>query len=479
MRFHTPDFVVFWFAVLALHCLVRGNETRKTLLLAASLLFAGWVDPKSLFVLFTSALVTYQVGRRIAAEEEVNRRKAWLAVAVAANLGLLGWFKYQGFFVESVAAVLRSVDVFASLRPLEVALPVGISFYTLQAIGYAVDVYRRPLRATSSLRDFALFLTFFPRFTSGPILRSAAFLPQLARSVTIHLEPAVLFLFLGGLVKKTLIADNLSPFVDGVYADLGRWPSPVIALATVACTIQIYCDFSGYTDMAIALGRVLGYRLPQNFDFPFLARNPSDFWRRWHVSFSSWIRDYIFVSLPGGERSAILRWRNLLITMFAAGLWHGPAWTFAFWGLAHGFLLVCHDAYGLVRRRLNRAYRPSNTAVARWLSIAAMQYCVVVTTAFFRAPDVSSALSAIRSIVFLDLGSPLLNINLTEIQASRAALLMAGFLLLHLRAWHAGRLEESLGRLPIRFALPVCLAIGFFAYCLWPTDEPPFIYQRF
>ncbi len=479
MIFQTPTFLLFFVVVAAVVATLRDGGARKTFLLSASWVFYAWPHGSLLVLLLGSTAVTFAVGSRLASETRPRRRRAWLGLSLGFNLSLLAWFKYVGFLSENTIHALRALGLGAGLEPLRAALPVGISFYTLQAVGYSIDVYRRRDRAASSFRDFALYLAFFPRLTAGPIVRTPAFLRQLAERAEPALDAETVLLFLGGLVKKVVLADNLAPFVAAVYDDVERWPSAIVLLATVAFTVQAYCDFSGYTDMAMAVARVLGYRLPPNFDFPFFARNPSEFWRRWHVSLSSWIRDYVFGSLPGSRDSAASRWRNLVITMVAAGLWHGAAWTFVVFGFVHGVLLAAHDGYGVLRRRFDPSYLPATGPLARWTSIFAMQCTLLATMILFRAPDLASAGTALSKLFFFDLHAPLLHIGLGEIQATRAVILVAVFALLHAMAKRFGPFEEHLARAPALLAAAACLAIGFGIYCLWPMDEPPFIYFRF
>jgi len=480
MAFRSPEFVVFLVAVTSVFALARGNRAKKLWMLAASYVFCAWPNPPLLLVLVVVTLASYESGQRLAAESDPRRKRLWLVLGLAANLGLLGWFKYAGFFWENASALLRALDLPVAAGPLVVVLPIGISFYTLQAIGYLVDVYRRPDRVARSLGDFALYLAFFPRLTAGPIVRSAPFFRQLSEEPRLQLEPETVLLFAQGFAKKLLIADNISPFVNAIAeGDIGGWPSVIVWLATIAFTVQIYCDFSGYTDMAIALGRLFGYRLPPNFDFPFFARNPSDFWRRWHVSFSSWIRDYIYTALPGSPGSVVARCRNIVITMLLAGLWHGASWGFVAWGLAHGLMLAAHDAYGALRRRLDPLYRPATGWVATTLSVIAMQFCLVVTMVFFVMPSIPSAIAALRKLLVFDFLFQLSSMNLGEIQASRAMVLVIVFALLHVTAWRMGGVAPRLARAPIAVGAVVCVALGFALYCLWPLDQPPFIYQRF
>ena len=478
MAFYSREFLVFLALVGGAVAWVRDNEPRKWVLLAASCAFCAWASLESLGILLVSALVTYRAAEAMAKESDPGRRRALLAISIVVNLLLLGSFKYADFARENVVALGRALGFDVELAPLGWVLPLGISFYTLQAIGYAIEVHRRPARAAASFSDFLLYLAFFPRFAAGPILRASAFLPQLAKPVASHLDPQVVLLFLGGLAKKVLIADNLAPFVDGVYADVARWPGPVIWLATVAFAVQIYCDFSGYTDMAIAIGRLLGYRLPENFHFPFLARNPSDLWRRWHVSFSSWLRDYVYGSLPGAADSALARWRNILVTMVLAGIWHGASWGYVLWGFSNGILLVAHDAYGAFRKRLDDDYQPASGRTATILSILAAQACWISSTVFFRAPDVATALAAYRRMFGIS-DFLVFRIGLSEIQASRAAVLILVFFAFHVSARRSGGIDERLARKPLPVTIAACVLIGFLTYFLWPLDEPPFVYQRF
>ena len=458
MAFHTPDFLAFWLVVVGVVAAVRPNEIRKWVLLAASYAFCAWSSVLFLPPLLVATALTFVFTRRLAEATSLSARRAWLWASIAVNVSLLGFFKYA---------------------PSSVALPIGISFYTIQAIGYAVDVYRRPERGETRALDFALFLSFFPRLAAGPVLRSAAFLPQLVRRPVMRLDTDTLLLFLGGLIKKAIIADNLAPCVNGVFADPEHWPNPVVWLAVVAYTVQAYCDFSGYTDMAIAIGRTLGYRLPPNFDFPFFARNPSDFWRRWHISLSSWVRDYVFASLPGSRGGKGARWANTILMMLVFGLWHGATAPFLVWGLAHGLLLVAHDAYGTMRRRWNRRYQPATGPLATVASIGAMQLCVLLTMIPFRSPDLSAAWQLFLRFTFLDVHLSFAGAGLSDIQASRALILIVGFAVAHGLARSVGRLEEWMSRAPAPLAVLTCFAAAFLAYCLWPLDEPAFIYLRF
>jgi alginate O-acetyltransferase complex protein AlgI len=319
VSFDAFPFWVFLLAVWGGCLLVRHNAARKALLIAASYFLYATFRPANVFLLFGVTAGSYAIGRAV----QKGRRPALLAAGVCAAVAGLAAAKH-------------------GLTPL----PVGISFYMLQAIAWMVDSYRGNIAAPGGLFDYTLYLSFFPKLTAGPIARAEDFLPQLAKRPPV--DSAALWEALTrivfGLFKKLAIADNLGVVVDPVFADLHASPSRIL-LATYAFAVQIYCDFSGYSDIALGTARLFGYRLPENFNWPYLARNSADFWRRWHISLSTWLRDYVYFSLPGlRAKSKIPSYVNLSITMVACGLWHGLGWTYALWGLYHGLLLVAHHA---------------------------------------------------------------------------------------------------------------------------------------
>jgi alginate O-acetyltransferase complex protein AlgI len=353
------EFFIFFAAVVGLLYAVAGNFWRKVLLLAASYYFYAYWDYRFLTLLVGSTLVDYGMGRRLAGAASPRTRKLLLSLSLAANLGALFFFKYCNFFISSFNSVLSPLHV--NLNTMSIVLPVGISFYTFEKLSYIVDVYRGQLKPCRSLLDFAVLVAFFPRLVAGPIVRPAAFLPQLERATRISSENFVLGLrlLILGLFKKLFIADRLALFVDPVFENYAVYDSVTLWLAAAAYSVQIYCDFAGYSDMAIGAARVMGYELQDNFHFPYLARNMQDFWRRWHISLSSWIRDYVYIPL-GGSRGTMRRTAlNTMITMFLCGLWHGAAWTFVAWGLFHGAALVFHRGFSPDERRAKARAGPS------------------------------------------------------------------------------------------------------------------------
>jgi D-alanyl-lipoteichoic acid acyltransferase DltB (MBOAT superfamily) len=319
VSFDAFPFWVFLLAVWGGCLLVRHNAARKALLIAASYFLYTTFRPANVFLLLGVTAGSYAIGRAV----QKGRRRALLAAGVCAAVAGLAATKHW-------------------LTPL----PVGISFYMLQAIAWMVESYRGNIAAPGGLCNYTLYLSFFPKLTAGPIARAEDFLPQLAKRPPV--DSAALWEALTrivfGLFKKLAIADNLGVVVDPVFADLHASPGRIL-LATYAFAVQIYCDFSGYSDIALGTARLFGYRLPENFNWPYLARNPADFWRRWHISLSTWLRDYVYFSLPGlRAKSKVPSYVNLSITMVACGMWHGLGWTYALWGLYHGLLLVAHHA---------------------------------------------------------------------------------------------------------------------------------------
>jgi alginate O-acetyltransferase complex protein AlgI len=427
MLFQTPEFLAFFVIVVAAVALVRG-DARKLVLLIASWIFYGWSSPRFLIPLLITTFVDYAIGLAL----EKQRSRMLVAVSVAANLTML--------------ALLR-------IEPgwLHMAVPLGISFYTFHSISYIVDVYRGELPACRSPLDYALFIAFFPELVAGPIVRGKQFLPQLAREVVIRIDEFAVLRVTRGLAKKVLIADNVAVFVNAVFADPSKWPSIVIWIATIGFAVQIYCDFSGYTDIAIGLAHVFGFELPINFDRPYLARNPRDFWRRWHISLSSWLRDYLYVPL-GGNRKHVLR--NIMITMLLGGLWHGASWNFVLWGAMHGLLLIAYRLW----------QRPRSLCVT--------QLFVLFTWIAFRVREPHAMLIAMRKFVLFDFDFALAGRGLLTMFFFSTIALIAAFITLH-----ATRIDLARLRTPALVA--ACIGIGIAFFFLWPADQTAFIYFQF
>lgn len=416
MQFCSQKFFLFFVLIFTLYWALPWRRVRVGLLLAASFYFyASWNKWLALLIC-VSTLIDYLLALGIEYSAAAWRRKLLLCVSLCANLGLLCYFKYANFFLVSLDELLIAAGAHTWMRTLEVLLPVGISFYTFEAINYMVDVYRRRIPAERNLGDFMLFILFFPHLIAGPIVRARDFLPQIKRRKRfswprMHLGTGY---FLMGLVKKMAIADRMAEYVDPVFADPSAYRGSAIVFAAIAYAIQIYCDFSGYTDMAIGTAHMLGYKLTRNFNLPYLAANIADFWHRWHISLSSWLRDYLFIPLGGSRCSRRRTCLNLLLTMTLGGLWHGASWTFVFWGVMHGMLLVVHRYFRdwiKPRPQWDRALQSiPGTALRMLLTFT----CVAIGWVFFRATTFETAWTLLHRVAVWSsgLGTPIPRLNL-------------------------------------------------------------------
>ncbi len=412
MLFVEFRFFVFFLFVLGVHWTLHSNTARKVFLLICSYFFyacffvgdplsfvakisagqwsqlpPGWWFP---FVLLGSTCMDFAVGLGLENSATEPKRRAWMFVSLAINLGVLCYFKYFNFFVGSAADFLRWIGLPASLHTLKIILPYGISFYTFQSMSYTIEVYRRHRPAERSFLDLAFFIAFFPQLVAGPIVRAMTFLPQtktprdFARDVDVR---GALVQFMIGFIKKACIAGAVAPLVDQYFDAPGKFNALSAWLAVLLYAVQIYGDFSGYTDMAIATARLLGYELTVNFDFPYFARSVTDFWRRWHISLSTWLRDYLYISLGGNRGSLIFTYRNLFLTMLLGGLWHGASWHFVLWGALHGTALVVHREW----KRHTAGLKIPAIFASSFFTTALTFYFTCVAWIFFRASDLKQA----------------------------------------------------------------------------------------
>lgn len=384
-----------------------------------------------------------------------------LIVSLAANLGILGFFKYFNFFVESANSLLG----IESGRTLYIILPVGISFFTFQSMSYTIDIYRKKMEPVERFTDFALFVSFFPQLVAGPIVRAAQFLPQLKTQKNfgqIAFQSA-LTLFLIGFIKKACISDNIAPIIDPVFANPEQYTALSTWIGTFFYAVQIYCDFSGYTDMAIATAALLGYKLTLNFNFPYFASNIAQFWQRWHISLSSWLRDYLYISMGGNRVGTWKLYRNLLVTMLLGGLWHGAAWTFLIWGALHGIALVAHR---FVSKRLAIL-----EGIGKSLGMVATMYWVCLAWIFFRCTSVSDAL--VMAKVYVTFQSP------GEIALDAMLLLwLIPLVVAHAIAYRVNVAEKARGIPDWVFSAGLGVAIVA-ALLFVPQHTKPFIYFQF
>jgi alginate O-acetyltransferase complex protein AlgI len=346
MIFSSPDFVIFFVALLLLFFFTKGIGIKKAILLLASLFFYAYWDIRLVPLVLALSFFNFYIGKAIdCTRANEGRSRAALIIGIVVNLGVLGYFKYANFFISNIDTIFSGLGL--NFSTLKIILPLGISFFIFEYISYLIDVHAGKLRHTDNLIDFLTFSCFFPRLASGPIIRPADFLPQLKKEIAITranlVEGAQYFTL--GLFKKMVIADRLAPFADTVFACPVAFDSVTVWLSVIAYSLQIYCDFSGYSDMALGTARMMGFELPINFNMPYLSKNVTEFWRRWHISLSFWFRDYLYIPLGGNRKGRLRADVYLLTTMLLCGLWHGANWTFVCWGGLHGLGLIVHKTF--------------------------------------------------------------------------------------------------------------------------------------
>ena len=343
MVFNSVVFGLFLILVLIGYHSLKWRY-QNYLLLLSSYVFYGYWDWRFLFLIFISTIVDYYCGIYIESSISKKSRKLFLSFSIIANIGILGFFKYFNFFIDSAVSLLSGLGLKSNIPLLNIILPVGISFYTFQTLSYSIDIYRKQLKPTRDFLTFALYVAYFPQLVAGPIERATRLLPQLLSSRVVS-WPQIgigIELILIGFLKKVGIADTLSPLVDSRFQFSNHAVWSDLILSVYLFSIQIYCDFSGYSDIARGVSKLFGIELMRNFEQPYLSNNISDFWRRWHISLSTWFKDYFYIPLGGNREGVIKTYRNLMLTMIVCGLWHGANWTFVAWGGLHGFYLIIH-----------------------------------------------------------------------------------------------------------------------------------------
>jgi alginate O-acetyltransferase complex protein AlgI len=386
MVFNSIEFLIFFSLVLAIYgCVYKNEPARDGFLLLASYIFYGaWYWEYS-FLILSSTVVDYFVGQKLGVETRKGRRKLLLTFSLVFNLGLLAIFKYFNFFSEVGVDALSIFGFQVDAIRHELLLPVGISFYTFQTLSYTIDVYRRDIKHEKSFLKFAVFVSFFPQLVAGPIVRAADFLPQLHKKIKINsaMVNLGLFLIFCGLVKKILIADSLALLVvDDVFSNPTAFSSLDLMIALYGYALQIYCDFSGYSDIAIGVALMLGFKLPMNFNRPYISKDPSEFWSRWHISLSTWLRDYLYISLGGNRLGSWITGRNLFVTMLLGGLWHGASINFILWGAFHGAILMLFLPF--------RSITTHAKGMKAVLLIALTFHLVLFGWLLFRVPDMKT-----------------------------------------------------------------------------------------
>jgi alginate O-acetyltransferase complex protein AlgI len=407
MLFNSLEFLLFLPTVFLLYWFVfqRNLRVQNLLLLISSYVFYGWWDYRFLSLIFLSTVVDYFVGLKIYDSNDHKAKKSYLWISIFFNLGLLGFFKYFNFFIDSWIDLLGAIGYEQkSTWTLNVILPVGISFYTFQTMSYSLDIYHGKLKPTKDFISFASFVSFFPQLVAGPIERASNLLPQILNSRVFKYEQGVqgLRLILYGMFKKVVIADSLAANVDTIFENYAVLNGGVLLLGLIYFSFQIYCDFSGYSDIAIGTSKLFGFELMSNFKFPYFSRDIGEFWRRWHISLSTWFRDYLYIPLGGSKGGKWLSIRNIFIIFIVSGFWHGANWTFIAWGIIHAILYI-----PLFLRGKNRQYTTTIVAENKWFpslkelfQMGSTFFFTMIAWVFFRSDSILDGLSYLSTIVF-------------------------------------------------------------------------------
>jgi len=399
LLFNSIEFLVFLPIVFSLYWFVLNKNLffQNLLILLSSYLFYGWWDYRFLSLIIFSTIVDFIIGKKIYFTKDIKRRKFFLMLSLIVNLGILGFFKYFNFFIDSFSDLISLTGYNIDNQwTLSIILPVGISFYTFQTMSYSLDIFRKEMKPVNDFVAFASFVAFFPQLVAGPIERAKALLPQMTKKRNFDYLQAMfgLRLIIWGMFKKVVVADSLAKYVDIFYANPNDYTGLPSIIAILFFTFQIYCDFSGYSDIAIGTARLFGIKLNRNFNVPYISTSFTEFWKRWHISLSSWFRDYVYISLGGNRVGKLINYRNLIITFIVSGLWHGANYTFIAWGAIHGFLLIVEKFIADLK---------SGISINRIIKIIITFFITNITWVFFRSNNISEAFAILKNATDLNM----------------------------------------------------------------------------
>lgn len=468
MIFTSLTFLGFYLCLLALLFVVKNNKGREYILLLSSYVFYGAWNPVFVLLIFVSSLWGWFLGLLINSSNNKRHKKIYVALSILLSLGMLGYYKYANFFMQNIYTNLGF-----DWEYMEIILPVGISFFTFQTLSYTIDLYRGRIGVCKDLHRFMLFVAFFPQLVAGPIVRASEFLPQLHNHIKLKWHDLLIGgqIFLGGAIQKVLFADNFSGFVDPVFATPELFSTSTLWLALTAYSMQIFCDFAGYSMMAVGIARTLGFKLPENFRMPYISCSITEFWRRWHMTLSFWLRDYLYISLGGNRKGNVRTYINLMVTMLLGGLWHGASWNFILWGGAQGVALALHKYWEVKTSHLSHIKDLHSYKVFAW-SLTLL--VVMLLWVPFRCSDFSVTVTYFSGLFDFDEG------GLVWTPPHVVGLLVLAAL------WHLA----YIWRLKALFSFPsstpskaypsfiiilTLLTIAFFA----PLNTSPFIYFQF
>ena len=490
MLFNSVDFLVFFAFVITISVIIKNKNFSYVFLVAVSYIFFYFSNNFLISLLVFSTVLDFYIAKAIWSTDDKSKKKKLLLISIIGNLGLLGFFKYADFGISQFNDLFKLIGL-NDVPLLEIALPVGISFYTFQTLGYTIDVYRGQLSPAKSFKEFALFVAFFPQLVAGPILRASNFLPQIREKFSQldaknYLQQILiqrtnlkigLTLMSFGFFKKMFFADNIAPFVDEIFLNPIGLDSFAIILGTIGFGIQLYCDFSGYSDIAIGAALILGFKVPQNFNFPFFATSPAEFWRRWHISLSTWVRDYVFFPMVINNKKSRLRiFSSLFTTMFLIGIWHGAGWNFVIFGIIHGLYVGIEASIRSMFPSLrNNSFLKSR--LGKIISILTTQYLIFLSFLAFRVHDLEHLSYSIQKLIFIDL--EINEISSFILEHKFPLFLMMLFLIIHYISFRNPKTLDKISNLKLThwiiFLIIIFTSIIFF-YDANPRD---FIYFRF
>ena len=490
MLFNSVDFLVFFAFVITISVIIKNKNFSYVFLVAVSYFFFYFSNNFLISLLVFSTVLDFYIAKAIWSTDDKSKKKKLLLISIIGNLGLLGFFKYADFGISQFNDLFQLIGL-NDVPLLEIALPVGISFYTFQTLGYTIDVYRGQLSPAKSFKEFALFVAFFPQLVAGPILRASNFLPQIREKFSRldaknYLQQILiqrtnlkigLTLMSFGFFKKMFFADNIAPFVDEIFLNPIGLDSFAIILGTIGFGIQLYCDFSGYSDIAIGAALILGFKVPQNFNFPFFATSPAEFWRRWHISLSTWVRDYVFLPMVINNKKSRLRiFFSLFTTLFLIGIWHGAGWNFVIFGIIHGLYVGIEASIRSMFPSLrNNSFLKSR--LGKIISILMTQYLIFLSFLAFRVHDLEHLSYSIQKLIFIDLDVN--EISGFILEHKLPLFLMVLFLIIHYISFRNPSMLNKISNLKptywIIFLTIIFTSIIFF-YDANPRD---FIYFRF
>tara|TARA_B100000949_G_scaffold107687_1_gene95654 strand:+ start:247 stop:1716 length:1470 start_codon:yes stop_codon:yes gene_type:complete len=489
MLFTTPEFIIFFISVLAVISAIKFRRFQHLFIVGSSYFFFYFSNNYLITLLIFSTLLDFYIGKAIFAAKDKKRKKILLISSLAGNLGLLGFFKYADFAILQFNILGQELNLNPDIPFLNLAIPIGISFYTFQTITYTVDIYREKLKPSDSVWEFALFVSFFPQLVAGPILRASHFLPQLRekisnnnistrlRTITIH-DTALRFgitLMAVGFFKKMFFADNVAPMVNEIFNVPYGLESFSVIIGAIAFGVQIYCDFSGYSDIAIGAALILGFNIPANFNKPFFATSPSDYWSRWHISLSTWVRDYVYYPLVfKHRRSSIVVFSSLLFSMLLMGLWHGASWNFLIWGGLHGIFLA---VFTVLRKKYYKPTEPFfKSKFGKIFSIIITQYLVFFTFIAFRVQDLDALPYLFYKYLVWDFA---INETVQILSHNQIPIiLIVGFFILHYISYKKN-IVKTLSEIKIVYWMGILLGMITLILFFYDLSPEEFIYFRF